>query len=376
MKILVVTGIFPPDGGGPASYVPAMAATLAKKHEILGVITLSDREHPDDAYPYPVIRIPRGLNRLWRTLKTVAAIRRLTRSADLVYLNGLVLEGIIAGKLLGSKPVVVKVVGDLVWEKARVNGATQDTIDEFQVRRHALRWQLMKRLQSWYMKKADRIITPSRYLARLIVGWRVSPERVRVIYNAVDPDGPAGAPEEASCDVVTVARLVPWKGISELIELAAANRWKLKIVGDGPLLSELQGLAASKGAADLVVFTGKVARENISREIRSGRVFVLNSSYEGLPHVILEAKTAGVPVVASAVGGIPETITDGVDGRLVPAGDRKALERAIGDLLERPQERARLAEAGRRQVEERFSYAEMARETDRCLIEAAQSPAC
>lgn len=370
MRILLVTGIFPPDHGGPASYVPAIAAALAQKHTIVGVITLSDvLNHNDSAYPFPVIRLFRWQNKIVRTIKMIATIFRLARDVDLVYLNGLVLEGIIACKLLGSKKVVIKVVGDMIWERARNAGIIQNSLDEFQQSCSLnLKWRLLRRLQSWYMGVADIVITPSYYLAGIVYGWGVQSEKVKVIYNSVLAPSRLN-PEEftKTVDCVTVARLVPWKGISELIRIAGNNQLTLNIVGDGPERSRLEKQVVDEGLEKLVTFRGHVPQEKVSGEIAIARIFILNSTYEGLPHIVLEAKGVGVPVIATAVGGTPETIADNSDGFLVRVGDSKALSSRIRYLLDHPEERERIALAGRKTVLDKFSFEVMLSETERAL---------
>lgn len=355
MRVLVVTGIFPPDHGGPASYVPTIANGLIQQgHEVAAVITLSDRlNHDDRHYGFPIVRISRRRFRLLRWMQTILQIGRRARRADVIYLNGLVLEGILAAKLLGRRPVVVKVVGDLIWEKARNSGATRLELDAFQAARLPLRWHLLRRLQTWYTAQADAVITPSRYLARIVATWGADDARIHIVYNATTllPAAPFSAD---SYDLVTVARLVPWKGLADLIEVAGDLGLRLRIVGDGPLRSELEALAQQRGVQ--VSFAGHVARDQIPAEIRSARLFVLNSSYEGLPHIVLEAKAAGVAVLASAAGGTPETIHHGVDGWLVPMNDKAALAAGIKRLLSDDEVRAELAQAGLRQVAEQFTF--------------------
>src|SRR6185503_14029509 len=113
MKVLLVTGIFPPDAGGPARYVPQMASALARQHEVVAVVTLSDRlDHDDRAFGFRVVRIARNQNRQLRRWRTVRTIAREAGRADVVYLNGLVLEGKVATRLLARRPTVIKVVGD------------------------------------------------------------------------------------------------------------------------------------------------------------------------------------------------------------------------------------------------------------------------
>lgn len=369
----MVTGIFPPDHGGPATFVPVIAEALAQDHNLLGVVTLSDFIESEAEFSYRVVRILRGQGRLRRIVRTILLIRAMAQKADVVFLNGLVLEGVVACKLLSSRPVVVKVVGDLIWEQARRAGVC-DSLESFQNKSQGLRWEMLKKLQGWYMRKADRVIVPSRYLASIVSKWGVARERIPVIYNSVQchaQNEEYEYNEKPAVDLVTVARLVPWKGLSELITLAFNHGWSLRIVGDGPLRAELEMLVHELGAGTLVSFAGHVPADKVAGEIRRGRVFVLNSSYEGLPHVILEAKAVGVPVVATDVGGTSETIQEGINGYLVSWNDQQSLIAPIETLLADTALRSRIADAGRRHVAESFSSARMVQEITHVLTEAA-----
>ena len=104
-------------------------------------------------------------------------------------------------------------------------------------------------------------------------------------------------------------------------------------------------------------------------------LFVLNSSYEGLPHVILEAMRARVPVVATAAGGTPEVVVDGLTGRLVPTGSVEALRAAIAGVLACPDAARAMAARALHHLEERFGYTTMVDETERALLEAVEARA-
>lgn len=370
MKVLIVTGIFPPDAGGPANYIPAIAQAISNDHEVVAVVTLSDSlDHDDSRYPYPVVRLLRGQSRLRRQWRTIQTIRRLQRSADVAYLNGLVLEGMIATRILGRRPSVIKVVGDLIWERARNLGATTLDIDDFQMPgRKSFYWRALRGLQGLYTASADRVIVPSRYLAGVVAGWGVPADRIKVVVNAVTlPPPELNATHDH--DVVTAARLVSWKGIDRLISVCGAHDWSLLVVGDGPERSRLEALAHQVNAR--VTFAGQVPKAEVAGQIRRARCFVLNSTYEGLPHIVLEAKLAGRPVIATAVGGTPETINDGVDGFLVPPADDHALAEALAKLLNDEGRRAEMARHGKQDAERRFSFEVMYRETVAVLAEGS-----
>jgi glycosyltransferase involved in cell wall biosynthesis len=339
-------------------------------HQIIAVVTLSNSvSHDDRTYGFPVVRLLRHRSRIIRFFHTVFTICKLGQQADVVYLNGLVFEGIVATKLFIRRPAVVKVVGDLIWERARNQSASNLELDSFQSSRLPFRWKFLRWLQAWYTSAATAVITPSEYLARIVVGWGVEKSRVRVVYNAV-PQVNALHSETLSYDLVTVCRLVPWKGLQDLVSITAEQGLKLRVVGDGPMRHELESMARSLQAN--VSFAGHVNHGDVALEIRSAKLFVLNSTYEGLPHIVLEAKAAGVAVLASAAGGTPETIEHGVDGWLVPVGDKSKLSDSIRLLLQEDRLRDDLVLAGLKRMSAKFSLTTQVSETAAVLAEVCE----
>ena len=375
MKLLLVTGIFPPDHGGPAGYIPRIAAELVRRGHAVRVVCLSDRlDHDDRGYPFAVHRIRRGMPLPARMLRTIAAIYRGSRGADAVLVNGLRLEAMAATRLSGV-PAVHKVVGDLAWERARNRGWFAGTLDEYQAAPKGPKLRLLDWLRTVPLRGAARVIVPSRYLGGIVAGWGFPAARTSLVYNAVEPrrddDAPADVPPLppfAGPTVVTVCRLVPWKGVDGLIEaLPELPGARLMVVGDGPLRAALERLAAERGVAERVVFAGGVSAAGVRALLRQADVFVLNSSYEGLPHVVLEAMAEGVPVVATDAGGTGELVEHGVTGLLVPVGAREALVAAIRTLLGEPHTARALRDGAARALESRFSYAAMVEDTERLL---------
>ena len=200
---------------------------------------------------------------------------------------------------------------------------------------------------------------------------------VRVIQNGIridDPPSPAARDEVRSAlgfapgDVVvgTVAvlrrqkRLDLWLQAARSIA-AAAPAARFLIVGDGPLADDVRRAAAPLG--DRVVLTG--LRSDVPELLAAMDVFVSSSQFEGLPLALLEAMAAGLPVVATAVGGVPEVVTEAC-GRLVAFGAVEPLAVAVTELIAEPAARRALGAAGRRRVEERFSVGRMAAELEAC----------
>jgi glycosyltransferase involved in cell wall biosynthesis len=136
---------------------------------------------------------------------------------------------------------------------------------------------------------------------------------------------------EEKRQIVSVARLIPIKGMSYLIRaMTHLKEGSLVIIGDGPERKKLELLSRRLGLRDRVFFSGWVSdRSKISTYLSQATVFVLPSLSEGLPRVLVEAMACGLPVIATDVGGVPEVVVDGINGLLVPPRDEKALAKAI-----------------------------------------------
>lgn len=202
--------------------------------------------------------------------------------------------------------------------------------------------------------------------------WRLPAEKVAVLENSVDYQRFAdvsisktdakqrlGVPAEAFV-FGTVGRLAPTKGLPYLIEaFGKVKKQKpsahLVLLGDGPCRAELEQQASSIACHDSVHFLGH--RSNIEQLIRGMDVFVLSSVAEGMPRAILEVMAAGIPCIATAVGGIPEIMSSPDVGRLVPPKDAAALAEAMMSFANAPaQHLISLAEKARERVHSHFSH--------------------
>ena len=242
-----------------------------------------------------------------------------------------------------------------------------------------------------YRRAAHVIAVSDAIHRRLIDVDGVPPTRITVIRNALPPMPELAPPSQptpsqasplltgdrAGPTVGVIARLQPEKGVAYFLQAAAqvaqsAPEARFVIVGDGPLRQDLASLRDHLGLRERVQFLG--LRVDAPALVAGLDVLVVPSlpslSGEGTPLVILEAMAAGVPIVASAVGGIPEQIGHEREGLLVPPGDPEALSAAILSLLQDPAWARRLGEAGRRRLATRFNPVTMLRQTE-CIYRAA-----
>jgi glycosyltransferase involved in cell wall biosynthesis len=191
-------------------------------------------------------------------------------------------------------------------------------------------------------------------------------EQYRVIRNGIDLAPFAGEPSPRAGRIVFVGRLRRPKRVDLALEAlrqvrTAVPEATLDVVGDGPLRGELEALAGRLGLRDHVRFLG--ARNDLPQLLRDAQCLVLASDYEGCPLSVLEAMAAGVPVVATSVGGIPELVVEGETGILAPPGDAEALAAALRDVLV-PRGRAQqLGAVGRARAQRLFSREQMVADT-------------
>jgi glycosyltransferase involved in cell wall biosynthesis len=167
-------------------------------------------------------------------------------------------------------------------------------------------------------------------------------------------------PEGSPVRLVMVARFETQKDHGTLLHALAGLRgraWQLDLIGDGPDRAQIAALAQDLGIADRVHFLG--ARNDVAEHLARSQVFLLISRWEGFPRSILEAMRAGLPVVASDVGGVSESVAEFETGFLVPSGDVGALQSRLELLLEFPTLRRRLGRAGRARYEAQFTFDHM-----------------
>jgi L-malate glycosyltransferase len=282
----------------------------------------------------------------------VMSLRGMMREAppDAVHLHDphAVSAGLLAGRLAGRPAVVAS---------RRVDFALRGA------------------LSRWKYAACDRVIAASEAIAGVLRKDGLARDRVRVVHEGVPDRAPQpggrevlrelGVPDGAPV-VGNVAALTGHKDQATLLAAAVTVTARVPdarfvIVGDGELRDELESLSRRLGLERRCVFAG--FRTDLDRLIPAFTVFCLSSRMEGLGTSLLDAMAFGVPVVATATGGIPEAVADGVTGRLVPPRDPEALAAALVDALEHPEHRRAWGRAGRRRFEERFTADRMVEAT-------------
>ena len=348
MRVVVVSGIWPPDVGGPASHAPALAAALLEAGHAVEVVTTADSA--PDATPYPVRWVSRARPAPLRHLAVVRAVARAARRADAVYATSMVRRSAM-GAALSRRPLVVKLVSDEAFERAARSGRFGGTLEEFQTTRAGARVRFLRATRNAALRRAARVIVPSAYLRDMAVGWGVSSERLVVVPNPAPklPALPARDDARAALGLngftlVTAGRLTRQKALGDAIAaVARVDGVSLVVAGDGPERQALEGQASALGVASRVRFSGPLSRDQVLALYRAADAALSTSAWENLPHSLVEALAVGTPVVATAVGGVPVVVHDEQNGLLAPAGDVEAIAQAIRRLADDGRLRTTLA---------------------------------
>ena len=316
MRTLLATPLYPPEIGGPATYAKLFEERLPKYGIEVSVL------------PYSTIR---HLPPLVRHIAYALKIIRQARTAEAILVQDTVSTGLPAAlaSLLVRKPFVVRVPGDYAWEQGVQRFGVKDLLDEFQGKSYGLRVGILRAIQRFVVRRARCVIAPSTYLAGIISRW-VPDRKIDVIYNGIELPLPTEVPPNRPVGflVVSVGRLVSWKGMDGIIRvLAHEKNWHAVIVGNGPEREKLEALAAELLCKNRIQFVGQLPRAQALGWVKVADAFVLNSMYEGLSHQLLEAMALGVPIIARSIGGNPELLEV---GELIPkSADDLALCNAL-----------------------------------------------
>lgn len=313
MKLVIATPLYPPEIGGPATYVQELETGLPPRGIHPTIVKFSDVRY-----------LPKFLRHYAYYRRVLSALK----DADAVLALDPVSVGYpahCAAKKLG-KPLIVKIVGDYAWEQGVQRFGVTQNLDEFVKEKDvSFPVRALRRMQTRVAASAMRVIVPSEYLKSIVRAWGIPEENIFVIYNGIElPEYiPTYQKDDGEFLIVSAGRRVPWKGF-EAIERAAEKHagWRVYIASGLP-------------------------RAEMLGWVRAADVFVLNSLYEGLSHALIEALTLGTPVIATNAGGNATLVAHEKTGLLIPPGDDIALEQALTEVEQNPataRERARIAQ--------------------------------
>jgi len=384
LKILVATGIYPPAIGGPATTVFKLVKELQRSGGFeVKVITYSKEGARSDGAVWRV-KQKNHLGYFWR-------MWRLARWADIIYVTDTYSVGHFAYliKKLAGKKYILRFAGDSAWEIAAGSGWTADYIIDFIDKTYAdPRIEAIKARRRRIIINADRIIAVSNFIGEVAEKIGAQKERITVIPNAVDfqaqnidPEKVRRIREKYGADgariLVTGGRLTPWKGQKMLIKILrklqekTGQKIKLLVLGEGSELERLKKLAREMELEEAVIFLGGVEQSRMINYFKAADAFVLNTNYEAMSHMIMEAMEAGTPVITSDIGGNRELIENGKTGLLAGYNDRQGFLSAAVKVLTDTEFAGKLAAAAKAEMKN-FNWEDSFAKTIETIKETAR----
>jgi len=375
-RILILTGVFLKTVGGPSTILKALNKELIKRGYKITVLTFGSKKEAKK-YSYSVKTVSDKWPSFLKSFLYLIKGLILSLKSDIIYNQDLYTSGIsalIIKKIL-KKKLVTRFVGDSAWEIALNRGETTDDIMDFQINKYSKIVEKRKKIRKNILENSDKVIVVSNFLKKLAMKIGVQEERIKVIYNSIDfldikGDSKVDLKKELNITdkvILTNARLTPWKGIDMLIKIMPQLIKKYKnirfvIISEGPERKNLEKLAVDLDVEEHVFFAGRVSRELVVEYLKISDVFVLNTNYEGMSHVLLEAMKVGTPIITTKAGGNPETIKDKETGLLIDYRDKEQWINAINQILDNPELSERLVDNAKEDLK-RFNWDNLVQET-------------
>ena len=335
MNILITVGIFPPDIGGPASFVPKIAKHLINMDNKVKIICLADEENLLLEDELDVLRIRRSTYLPIRWFKTISLIIKHGRKSDILFVNGLGVEAAIANLYLRKK-IIRKIVGDPVWERFYNKKRTSETFDDFQNLKHNLNVRIQKLIRNWSISSSEVVITPSDHLKEFINRTNPKTEVLKINNGIEITEFKRSKTPLREFNILINSRLVVQKNIHLVIEAMGSIKnldINLKIIGEGGEFERLENIITDLKIQNRVKMIGKVENNLISEFLKTSNLFIQASDYEGLPHSILEAINYEVPILSTEVGGCKDLLDNGDRGFIISSPQNKQQIAEIIDYI-------------------------------------------
>lgn len=361
VRVALISGVYPPRIGGPATQTRQLARLLRDGGDDPFVVTFGGVGVADD--DVRVHRLPERAGgagaKLRQYADAISALRRILRTERPDVLHVQTLGPFAASVALLNRrlriPSLVKYAGDMVWEIMMRDADPESLLAYDQVFGSSAKARLLTLVQRSVLSGFTRVWATTRYQAdSLVRHLRIDPRRILLEPNYVEIEpAPSAARRPSGAPVVVLAasRFTPWKRVDLVLRAfaLAGRRDSILWIAGGEhegVERELKRLASELELGDRVCFLGSVPPSEMGALFRRADVFVSATDYEPFGIAFVEAMAAGLPVVATAVGGIPEVVPDGVAGFLVPQGDAVAISQRLGVLIDDAELRERFGRAG------------------------------
>jgi glycosyltransferase involved in cell wall biosynthesis len=343
MKILITSGIFPPDSGGPATFAESIAQEFILRSHRVTVVTLSElkKDHSKEETRFRLVKISRNKNKVIRILHTIWAIRRESAQAELIICTGLHQECGLA--LLGRKGLkIAKIVGDPVWERAVNIHKSNYSIQQFNAldNKLSLAFLLQRKLLNFCLNQFNLIIVPGSTIETIVKGWNLKPKLLKVP-NAIKLKMiHSGKKISHEYDFLIISRIVKWKKIEVALRIVSNLNMSVAIIGNGPELENLSQYAENLGVN--AKFLGYKSQDEISELLSQSIAFIQMSEYEGMSYSLLEAMNAEKFIVCSDLQANRDVITHLWNGFIFDENNFEYNCQLLKQILLNPLERNRI----------------------------------
>jgi glycosyltransferase involved in cell wall biosynthesis len=360
---------FPPDPGGVGYYVQNLSKKLHERGHEITVITRGP--------PHKTIkRVVDGIDVFYVNFLPVYPfhvwvhgifVNRLLKSLE-SNLNIIHLHSPITPPIKTTLPVITT-----VHTPMKVDARYHEIFNLYSLAEHAQSMTLYPPIESKLFSLSSKITAVSLAVAKELKEYGLDPNNVTVVRNGVDEKTftPIQKNDNKKRYILYTGGLKARKGLFDLIESVKYvcnldSGEKFVICGKGPFLQKLMKKAQRMNVKDHIVFLGYIDRNKLVQTYQNATIQVIPSHYEGLPTVILEGMSCGLPVVATDIGGNNEVISTGSNGFLVPSKSPKALAEAILKLLNDHQLMKRIGEAARATIEKSYTWDKIADNVEDC----------
>jgi len=352
--VCLITGIYPPDIGGPAKFAESFAIWNASSNRNITNLSYTNGPSLDSINASNrVILISRRYNILSRYMRMIIQISRISTKRINILANGCFVEVYLAS-LISKFPYTLKIPGDIVWEHATNNFRTNSNIMDFQNQKLSFKYSFFRLIFSKSLQRANKVIVPSTQLRELCLIWGVQPSRIEIVNNSISLEVFNDRKlKEKDIDVLTVTRLVSWKNVDRIIEVCSNLNLTLYIVGNGPEWSTLVKLSKELGAK--VVFCGALQQKDLPAIYSRSKIFVLNSTFEATSYSLLEARASGCLSIANLGTGSEQVINHEVDGLLADPNDGHSLQKLIEFCLANPEKVESMVNIAQRRIASEFN---------------------
>lgn len=334
MKVVLATGIYPPEIGGPATYVQSLAECLAESGHSVIVITYGLADLQED---WPVIHIPRWGGPLLRWWRYARALRRHAADADFVYAFSSVSCGMpLLWSRLKKPRRILRLGGDFFWERATDRGYSGGLHEWY--RSHSWSLALMQRI----LKQFDHIVFSTRFQQKIYQEFYKQLPASSIIENALPKGSPAVRVKHEPFRLLFMGRFVAFKNLEVLLEaLVKLPGVRLTLIGSGPMEKWLRAKTEQLMIDQRVKFLAPVHGEQKRQVLSDYDMLMLPSLTEISPHTALESRAAGLPVLLTQETGLSPALTQGMT--LAPLRDTIDIIRAVADAMSHYEDIARAA---------------------------------